>query len=161
MSLCFILQLLGQSSLYRLFSSHFCFYLHTPLHPLSHTHLYTHSYKGHTSLHSTPGWIGCFIFICVLGGRCGLFLMCVMSVEGAKTACDVQPTNTTLHPNSHVSTFVYGPENSTSKAIQYTHFTNNTFLEMSNNITINKTPSHNKHKCTRLQRHLHLHNWMH
>lgn len=38
-----------------------------------------------------------------------------------------------LHPNSHVSTFVYGLENGASEAIQYTRFTNNTFLEMSNN----------------------------
>lgn len=75
-----------------------------------------------------------------------------VGVDGAKTACDVKPTNTTLLSNSHVSTFVYGPANSTSEAIQYTRFTNNTFLEMSNSITINKTPSYNAHKCTQQQR---------
>lgn len=37
--------------------------------------------------------------------------------DGAKTGCSVQPTNTTLDPNPHVSTLIYGPEKSTSQAI--------------------------------------------
>lgn len=73
--------------------------------------------------------------------------------------CTIQEhSHTKLYtPNSDVSTFVYGPENSTSKSIQYTSFTSTIFLEMSNSITINTNLS-TTHTATKAA---HLHNWMH
>lgn len=65
--------------------------------------------------------------------------------------------NATFHSDSSVPIFM-GNKNSISNAIQYRRFTNNIFLEMSNNITTNNILPQYTQMTTQAA---HLHNWMH